>query len=130
MDIIKSMLIAGTGGFIGTCFRFLVGKVCSTFHTGVFPWGTFTVNLIGSFIIGVLFGLVEKSHLISTNMNILLITGFCGGFTTFSSLSHDMLTLIQNRNWLPFILYTTLTFVCGLLLVWIGRTVVRPMPQV
>ncbi|MBP3420613.1 MAG: fluoride efflux transporter CrcB [Marinifilaceae bacterium] len=115
------MLIAGSGGFIGTCLRFLVGKLCTNYIQGSFPWGTFLVNLVGSFIIGVLFGLVEKSQLISTNMNILLITGFCGGFTTFSSLSHDMLTLLQNRNWTIFILYTALTFIGGLLLVWAGR---------
>lgn len=122
--MIKAMLIAGSGGFIGTCLRFLVGKLCTNYIPGSFPWGTFLVNLVGSFIIGILFGLVEKSQLISTNMNILLITGFCGGFTTFSSLSHDMLILIQNRNWTIFILYTALTFIGGLLLVWAGRGII------
>lgn len=124
MDLIKGMLLAGSGGFIGTCCRFLVEKLCSYSIHGSFPWGTFLVNIIGSFIIGVLFGLVEKTQLISTNMNILLITGFCGGFTTFSSLSHDMLVLLQNRQWTVFILYTALTFVLGLLLVWAGRGVI------
>ncbi len=124
MELIKAMLIAGSGGFLGTCCRFLVGKLCSNYIHGVFPWGTFTVNIVGSFIIGVLFGMAERYQLISTNMNLLLITGFCGGFTTFSSLSHDMLTLLQNREWLIFILYTALTFIGGVLLVWAGRGVI------
>ena len=81
----KAMIIAGCGGFIGTCLRFLTGKLAQHLCHTPFPWGTFTVNIVGSFIIGILFGMAEKTHLISPSMNVLLITGFCGGFTTFSS---------------------------------------------
>ena len=83
--MIKSMLIAGCGGFVGTCGRFLVGKWCSGIFHGAFPMGTFMVNLIGCFIIGLFFGLLEKAHVMTPGENVLLITGFCRGFTTFSS---------------------------------------------
>lgn len=127
--MIKSMLIAGIGGFIGTCGRYLVGKVSSHWldHTWAqpFPLGTFLVNIIGCFIIGMLFGMAEKYHFITPNMSILLITGFCGGFTTFSSMSDDMYLLVQGRHMLLFVLYLVLTLVLGFLLVWAGRAIFK-----
>lgn len=85
----KAMIIAGLGGFIGTCLRFLTGKLAHVITVSAFPWGTFAVNIIGSFVIGIFFGLAEKTHVISPSMNVFLITGFCGGFTTFSSFADD-----------------------------------------
>ena len=124
--MLKAMIIAGCGGFIGTCLRFLTGRLCNLlFAPATFPWGTFAVNVIGSFIIGVLFGLAERNHALSTQASIFLITGFCGGFTTFSSLADDMYLLLQQRHWLQFGLYVGTTFAVGLLLVWLGRSVVK-----
>ena len=122
--MIKMMLLAGTGGFFGTCLRFLTGRLCAALGATLFPWATFVVNVIGSFVIGVLFGAAERTQLITSAMNALLITGFCGGFTTFSSFSHDMLTLIEQRSYLYFALYTVLSLVVGLVMVWAGRAVV------
>ncbi len=119
------MIIAGLGGFIGTCLRFLTGKLCGFLTTSSFPWGTFTVNVAGSFLIGIFFGLAEKTHLISPSMNVFLITGFCGGFTTFSSFSDDMYLLLQQKHWLWFGLYVVLSLLLGLLLVWLGRSLVK-----
>lgn len=122
--MIKMMLLAGTGGFFGTCLRFLTGRLCAALGATLFPWATFVVNVVGSFAIGALFGAAERTQLITSAMNALLITGFCGGFTTFSSFSHDMLTLIEQRNYLYFALYTVLSLVLGLAMVWAGREVV------
>ena len=122
--MIKMMLLAGTGGFLGTCLRFLTGRLCTALGATLFPWATLVVNVVGSFVIGVLFGAAERTSLITTAMNALLITGFCGGFTTFSSFSHDMLGLIEQRQYLYFALYTLLSFVLGLVMVWAGREVV------
>ena len=121
----KAMLIAGLGGFAGTCLRFLTGKLCHALFASPFPWGTFAVNIVGSFIIGLLFGLAEKTNLLSAQMNVLLITGFCGGFTTFSSLSNDMFVLMQQRHWLLLGAYVAGSFALGLLMVWCGRSLVR-----
>lgn len=121
----KAMIIAGIGGFIGTCFRFLTGKLCHMITDSPFPYGTLTVNLVGSFIIGLLFGLAEKNDMLSTQMNVLLITGFCGGFTTFSSMADDMYLLIEQRQWLSFGSYTLLSFVLGVMLVWAGRSLIK-----
>lgn len=109
---------------MGTCLRFLTGRLCAALGATLFPWATFVVNVVGCFVIGVLFGAVERTQLITNTMNALLITGFCGGFTTFSSFSHDMLTLIEHRNYIYFALYVALSLVLGLAMVWAGREVV------
>lgn len=123
--MIKAMLIAGAGGFVGTCGRYLVGKWSSAMFHGSFPMGTFLVNIIGCFIIGLFFGLLENAKVMTANENILLITGFCGGFTTFSSFADDMYLLSNKGDWTTFILYLAASVICGVLLVWAGRALIR-----
>ncbi len=121
----KAMLIAGFGGFLGTCLRFLVGRAAQLAGLSIFPLGTFAVNVAGSLLIGILFGMAERGNLLSQTMTLLLITGFCGGFTTFSSLADDIYLLLLQRHWGYFALYTTATFLLGVAMVWLGRSLVR-----
>lgn len=123
--MIKMMLIAGAGGFVGTCGRFLIGKWSGAMFHGSFPMGTFLVNVIGCFIIGLLFGLLERAHVMTAGENALLITGFCGGFTTFSSFADDMWVLGNKGDWSTFVLYLAASVICGVLLVWAGRALIR-----
>lgn len=123
--MLKSMFIAGLGGFFGTALRYLTGRLCQAMAVTIFPWGTFVVNMVGSFLIGILFALAERGGVISPAMNLLLITGFCGGLTTFSSFANDMFMLLQQRHWLIFILYAAATFVLGLVMVLLGRWAVK-----
>lgn len=123
--MLKMMLIAGVGGFLGTCTRFLIGKWSNVLFPGAFPMGTLLVNLIGCFIIGILFGLLERTNVITTGQNALLITGFCGGFTTFSSFANDMWVLGNRGDWLTFGLYLGASVAGGLLLVCAGRALIR-----
>lgn len=119
--MIKSMIIAGLGGFVGSALRFLTSKLCQLLWASAFPLSTLIVNTVGSLLIGIFFGWVERGNILSTQMNIFLITGFCGGLTTFSSLSNDIYLLIERREWGEFLLYTSLTFVLGLVAVYLGR---------
>ncbi|MDE5745650.1 MAG: fluoride efflux transporter CrcB [Paramuribaculum sp.] len=123
--MIKMMLIAGVGGFVGTCGRFLIGKWSSGMYVGSFPVGTFLVNIMGCFIVGLLFGLIEKAHVISAGENVLLITGFCGGFTTFSSFANDMWVIGSKGDWSTFVFYLAASVIIGVLLVWAGRALIR-----
>lgn len=123
--MIKAMLIAGCGGFVGTCLRYLTGKLCEQLgHGGGFPWGTFVVNVVGSFLIGVLFGLAEERGVLSSQMSLLLITGFCGGFTTFSTFADDMFLMLGRNQWALFVAYVVGSLVLGLTMVWLGRKVI------
>ena len=123
--MVKSIIIAGIGGFIGTSFRFLITRYIQVNFISLFPWGTFTVNIIGSLLIGIFYGLSETRNILSPEMRLFLTVGICGGFTTFSSLSNDALLLMQNKEWLRFISYATLSFFFGLLAVFAGRTLIK-----
>ena len=123
--MLKAMFLAGVGGFVGTCLRYLTGKLCHLLVVGSFPMGTFVVNISGSFIIGMLFGVAERTSAITPAISALLITGFCGGFTTYSSFADDIYLLLHERNWMMLVLYAGLTLVLGVALVWAGRAVVK-----
>lgn len=123
----KTILLVGSGGFIGSILRFLVTRFIQMRYLTLFPWGTMTVNIIGSFIIGIVFGLSEKGDLLGPQARFFLAVGFCGGFTTFSSLSYDAFLLLQNKEWLKFLFYTTGSFVSGLAAVVGGRMLVKAL---
>ena len=119
------MLIAGAGGFAGTCGRFLIGRWCAGLFHGPFPAGTFVVNMAGCFLFGLFFGLLERSNLLTSAESVLLITGFCGGFTTFSAFANEMLELGGKGEWFTFIIYLLASLVMGVLMVWAGRAIIR-----
>ena len=121
----RTILIAGTGGFIGTVLRFLVSRYFQENTFSLFPWGTFTVNIAGSLLIGIFYGMSERGNLLSPDIRIFLTVGICGGFTTFSSLSNDAFILLQEKDWLKLSLYASLSFFLGLLAVYLGRTLIK-----
>ena len=116
----KHLLLVGLGGFIGSVARFLVSKLNLSWHFLSIPMGTLTVNVLGSFIIGILVGISVKSDLISTDLRLFLMVGFCGGFTTFSSFSSENLMLMQNGQVVTVIIYTALSILLGVLAVYLG----------
>ena len=116
----KHLLLVGLGGFIGSVARFLVSKLNLSWHFLSIPMGTLTVNVLGSFIIGILVGISAKSDLISTDLRVFLMVGFCGGFTTFSSFSSENLMLMQNGQVVTVLIYTALSILLGFLAVYLG----------
>lgn len=116
----KHLLLVGLGGFIGSVARFLVSKLNLSWHFLSIPMGTLTVNVLGSFIIGILVGISAKSDLISTDLRLFLMVGFCGGFTTFSSFSSENLMLMQNGQVFTVLIYTSLSILLGFLAVYLG----------
>ncbi|SFF07163.1 fluoride efflux transporter CrcB [Thermophagus xiamenensis] len=119
--MIKTILIAGIGGFVGTVFRYLISRYVQITVASTFPWGTLIVNIVGSFLIGLFFGIAEKGTFMSPEWRLLLTVGFCGGFTTFSTFSNDALLLLENREVFRFVLYSGFSFFLSLMAVFLGR---------
>ena len=116
----KAILFVGLGGAIGSICRYLVQIGVTKIITLTFPLGTFIVNITGCFIIGILYGLVLKQPWFTVEWRLFLITGICGGYTTFSSFSYESVSLVNNGNYLYFILYVGLSVMIGLLATWGG----------
>lgn len=121
----KSILIVGFGGFIGTVARFLTSRYFQENIASVFPWSTFTINIIGSLLIGIFYGISEKGDFLSPDLRLFLTVGICGGFTTFSTFSNDAFLLLKEDEWLRFAFYTSMSFFLGLLAVYFGRIIIK-----
>jgi fluoride exporter len=92
---VKGVLLVGIGGFVGSVFRYLVALVMPL-SAGSFPFATFAVNLVGSFIIGFVSELALSTTIISPDTRLLLTTGFCGGLTTFSTAMNETMGLARD----------------------------------
>ena len=113
--MIKNLLLVALGGAVGTVGRYLVSKYLDY----SFPWATLTVNLLGSLLIGILTGLIAKGTL-SPEMKLLLVTGFCGGFTTFSTFANESFTMIKAADYLSTAIYAGVSVAVGILAVFLG----------
>jgi CrcB protein len=118
--MIKNLLIIGTGGFLGSIARYLVSQLNLTVSFHSIPVGTLTVNVAGSFLIGFLTGIAEKSMILTPEWRLFMMVGLCGGFTTFSTFANENLMLIHNGQGLAVLLYTGLSIFLGFLAVYLG----------
>jgi len=123
--MVKSILIVGFGGFIGTVARFLISRYFQFNFTSVFPWSTFIVNIVGCLLIGIIYGISEKGDFMSPEVRLFLTVGICGGFTTFSTFSNDAFLLLRQEEWIRFAFYTSFSFFLGLIAVYAGRIILK-----
>ncbi|MGM0464718.1 MAG: fluoride efflux transporter FluC [Bacteroidota bacterium] len=123
--MVKLILIAGTGGFIGSALRFIVSRYFHLTYDTVFPWATLLVNILGCFLIGIVYGISERGSFLSPEWRIFLTVGLIGGFTTFSSFSNDAFIMLQSREVLRFAGYTGCSFFFGILAVFLGRAIIK-----
>ncbi len=115
----KHLFLVGAGGFLGSIARYSMSLFTTKYISTIFPTGTFLVNIMGSFIIGFLYAYLEKypQHEI---YRFFLVTGFCGGFTTFSSFSAENLFLLQKGHYTLFFIYVISSILLCLLFVYFG----------
>ncbi|MES2431236.1 MAG: fluoride efflux transporter CrcB [Bacteroidota bacterium] len=115
--MIKKFLLIGLGGAIGSMIRYFFSL---TFIQRSWPWPTFLVNVIGSFIIGMIIAISLKNESFATNWKLFLATGICGGFTTFSAFSVENLQLLQNGKYFLCASYIIASIVLGIFAAWLG----------
>lgn len=123
-DIIKNIVVVGAGSFIGGAGRYLVSLLMKGVGKG-FPWATLAVNLVGCFLIGLLWGLFSRTASEGSNWALFLTVGLCGGFTTFSTFSKEALMMLQSGNIWGFVGYVAFSVVVGIALVALGYFLVR-----
>ena len=120
----KIILAIGIGSCIGGIFRYLLSQFIQNKFLSAFPFGTMSVNIIGCFLIGFIFGLSERGNF-TMEWRLFLVTGFLGGFTTFSSFSNETVALLRDGQiWHAFI-YITGSVVIGLLATFTGISLIK-----
>jgi fluoride exporter len=118
--MIKTLLLVGTGGFLGSISRFLASRFIQNTIPTVFPFGTFFVNISGCFLIGLIYGISDRDSLFSSDWKMFLTVGFCGGFTTFSTFANENLAMLRDGDFLHFFLYTGLSVFLGIAATFLG----------
>lgn len=113
-------LWVGLGGALGAILRYSISLLPLK---SSFPFLTLITNVIGAFVIGIVVGLFEK-HYLSSNINLFLKTGVCGGFTTFSTFSLETLTLLENGMPSIAMIYAFVSIVGCVIGVYLGKTIV------
>jgi len=118
--MIKVLLIIGTGGFVGSISRYLAQQLIQERFDSSFPLGTMVVNIIGSFIIGIVYALSEKGDILSPEWRLFLAVGLCGGFTTFSSFAYENFQMMKMEQFVFVALYMGLSLFLGILATYLG----------
>ena len=106
-----SYLLVAIGGALGSVLRYILSLVIP--KVAGFPWPTFVANILGCFCIGIFSGLFLKCGSLSPNLKLFLVTGFCGGFTTFSTFASENLALLQSGKIGMFAIYALSSFAIG-----------------
>ncbi len=117
---LKNIMLVVAGSATGGVLRYLLTLFFVAKEWTKFPWATFTVNLLGCFIIGVVYALAEKSTSGSHQLRLLLTTGFCGGFTTFSAFAFENLQLMKLQTTGIALLYIGLSVTLGIAATFLG----------
>jgi CrcB protein len=105
--------LVALGGMSGSVLRYLTGLLLYAKSTPAFPWATFGVNVLGSLLMGLVAGFAAR-HQTFQSWYLLLATGFCGGFTTFSALSYESISMLRNQQWGALALYLSATLILGI----------------
>lgn len=121
----KQILVIGLGGGIGSIFRYSLQLLVSRFMLAVFPAGTFIVNILGCFLIGIFYALSEKGNILTPQWRLFLTTGLCGGFTTFSTFAYENVNLLRSNDFLYSVLYIMGSVLLGITGVYAGIILIK-----
>ena len=122
---IQKLLWVGIGGFFGSASRFFIAKTIDDNITKAFPYGTLTVNIAGSFLLGMIYALALKKVGNPEMVSLVMGVGFCGGFTTFSTFAWENMALIQQKGFMESLLYGAASFILAIFAIWCGYSLVK-----
>jgi CrcB protein len=120
----KLLLVVGVGSFIGGISRYLVSLFVQNKFLSTFPYGTLVVNITGCFLIGVVYALSEKGN-VNAEWRLFLITGFLGGFTTFSSFSNETVSMLRDAQYWQALSYVGVSIIVGLAATFGGISLIK-----
>jgi fluoride exporter len=122
---LKTILFIAFGGGLGSVLRYLTSLFFAKFQWNNFPLGTLVANILGCFLIGVFFGYFEKQSVFSQELRFFLVTGICGGYTTFSTFSNENIQLIQSNQIGTAFLYTGVSIIVGFGMTFLGLLITK-----
>lgn len=120
----KHLFLVFVGGGFGSVLRYIIGKYLNSPESGI-PYGTFAANILGSLLIGIILGVAVKHNSLSENQVLFLATGFCGGFTTFSTFAYESHVFLKSGDFMSFAIYSVASFVIGFCAVFGGMYLVK-----
>lgn len=120
----KLLLVVGFGSFIGGISRYLVSLFVQNKFLSTFPYGTLVVNIAGCFLIGIVYALSEKGN-VNAEWRLFLITGFLGGFTTFSSFSNETVSMLRDAQYWQALSYIGISIIVGLAATFGGISLIK-----
>jgi CrcB protein len=123
--MLKELIIVGLGGGIGSILRYLSSLLVNRHYSADYPWATFIVNIVGCLLIGLFIGLSARHGFFNKELKLLLITGFCGGYTTFSTFSSENWHLLESGSYFTLASYILLSVIIGVVAVWAGMLLTK-----
>jgi fluoride exporter len=124
--MLKTITLVGIGGAIGSMLRYLASTGIQSKFLSAFPYGTMCVNISGCFLIGIIYGLAERNN-ISPEWRLLLATGICGGYTTFSTFSYESLSLLRDGEIFYATAYIASSVVLGILATFLPTIIIEKL---
>ncbi len=123
--MIKNILLVGLGGGLGSMARYFIQRWFALHYSQSFPWATFGVNIFGCLLIGIFWGLSFRSFAYNESWKLFLMTGLCGGYTTFSAFTLEGVGLLKEQKTGLFFLYMGASVLLGLLATYAGMKISR-----
>lgn len=119
------LFIIGMGGFVGAVLRYEISGLAHRIWGAQFPWGTLTVNVLGSLVLGFFLTLAEGRFLITPQWRTFIAIGLLGAFTTFSTFSFETMALVQNKLYIKALFNSAGSLLAGLIAVWLGMQLAK-----